>query len=215
VKCPSFLSCICSSWRMGKQPITKSGRAHFVKGTPFPKETDPDVVRRRSKQIEYGKSTAEYKEYAHAVPREERLAHHPKTPNLHRKYSRRAWDGLVRLWRCKLHVWDKPLDIGTPDNGHNDSFSSTSTSSSVLTGELVKTEDPLPQVKVQTERIETRTCPPSPRSSSPFPNALKEEPSWYEETLEFESDYQDCLRLHAEDDIDFKLNVEKDLTLCK
>ena len=36
---------------------------------PFHRETDPAVLQRRTKQIEYGKYTPDYVEYANAVPR--------------------------------------------------------------------------------------------------------------------------------------------------
>lgn len=42
--------------------------------------------------------------------RAERQPFHPKTPNKNRKYSRRAWDGLVRQWRLNLHVWSQSSD---------------------------------------------------------------------------------------------------------
>lgn len=38
--------------------------------------------------------------------RSERQKEHPKTPPKNLKYTRRAWDGLVKSWRVKLHCWD-------------------------------------------------------------------------------------------------------------
>lgn len=32
----------------------------------------------------------------------------PQTPDKYATYSKRAWDGLVRVWRRKLHAWDPP-----------------------------------------------------------------------------------------------------------
>lgn len=89
-------------------------------------ETSRDILDRRQKQIDYGKNTLGYDNYIMKVPkwgevkekiywqvskinfffRTERTREHPKTPPKHLKYSRRAWDGLVKSWKKKLHKYD-------------------------------------------------------------------------------------------------------------
>ncbi|KAJ1521332.1 hypothetical protein ONE63_003008 [Megalurothrips usitatus] len=73
-------------------------------------ETDKETLARRQKQIEYGKNTLGYQRYTKMVPKDSREKRHPKTPPRHLRYSRRAWDGLVKVWRQKLHFWDPPKD---------------------------------------------------------------------------------------------------------
>ncbi|RNA43355.1 proline dehydrogenase mitochondrial isoform X3 [Brachionus plicatilis] len=70
-------------------------------------ETDAEVLRKRQKQINFGKVTSEYQRYVESVPRQKREHHYPKTPNKFRKCSRRKFDGLVKKWRKLLHVWDE------------------------------------------------------------------------------------------------------------
>uniref|UniRef100_V5HHG6 Putative histone rna hairpin-binding protein n=1 Tax=Ixodes ricinus TaxID=34613 RepID=V5HHG6_IXORI len=72
------------------------------------RETDPEVLARRLKQIEYGKSTEGYKRYCDAVPKDKREQLHPRTPDRFTQYSRRSWDAQVRIWRRQLHLWDPP-----------------------------------------------------------------------------------------------------------
>lgn len=69
-------------------------------------ETDPEILARRQKQIDYGKNTIGYDRYRQLVPKEKRTNRDPRTPPKHVKYSRRAWDGMVRIWRQQLHAWD-------------------------------------------------------------------------------------------------------------
>ena len=48
----------------------------------------------------------------HFFYREARKKMHPRTPPLHLKFSRRAWDGLIKVWRQRLHFWDPPSEGG-------------------------------------------------------------------------------------------------------
>lgn len=73
---------------------------------PIEYEKDLSILERRQKQIDYGKNTLGYENYIKQVSRDKRTKEHPKTPPKHVKYSRRAWDGLVKVWRKKLHCFD-------------------------------------------------------------------------------------------------------------
>jgi len=74
-------------------------------------EVDTETLRKRQKRINFGKVTAEYQRYILALPRKQRKAYHPKTPNKFLKCSRRKFDGLIKKWRKLLHVWDENPEL--------------------------------------------------------------------------------------------------------
>ncbi|KAG4075790.1 hypothetical protein HA402_003616 [Bradysia odoriphaga] len=78
-------------------------------------ETSAEILARRQKQIDYGKNTIGYDNYIQQIPRNRRTKDHPWTPPKQFKYSRRAFDGLIKVWRTKLHCFDTPNDDATND----------------------------------------------------------------------------------------------------
>lgn len=73
-------------------------------------ERDPIILKRRQKQIDYGKNTLGYQNYVESIPKRTRGREHPRTPRKGYKYSRRSWDQQIKLWRIKLHNFDSSND---------------------------------------------------------------------------------------------------------
>uniref|UniRef100_A0A182W1L1 Histone RNA hairpin-binding protein RNA-binding domain-containing protein n=1 Tax=Anopheles minimus TaxID=112268 RepID=A0A182W1L1_9DIPT len=93
------------SWRLRRES-SSSGASSQNSRKQLEFEMDEAVLVRRQKQIDYGKNTLGYENYIKQVPKHTRTKEHPSTPQKHLKYSRRAWDGLIRVWRKQLHCFD-------------------------------------------------------------------------------------------------------------
>ena len=74
-------------------------------------ETDTTILTRRQKQIEYCKRTDDYKAYIKEVPKQSRGQSMPKTPDMNRKYSRRQWDGAVKVDIFLQAIYDLPFSF--------------------------------------------------------------------------------------------------------
>ncbi|KAL0883085.1 hypothetical protein ABMA27_016551 [Loxostege sticticalis] len=96
---------------------SEDGKTNRPPRKPLELETDPEILQRRQKQIDYGKNTVGYQNYMEQVPINQRTKEHPKTPDKYTKYSRRSWDTLIKIWRKNLHEYDssKVPDVGESD----------------------------------------------------------------------------------------------------
>ncbi|KAJ1437161.1 histone RNA hairpin-binding protein RNA-binding domain-containing protein [Ochromonadaceae sp. CCMP2298] len=76
-------------------------------------DVDTNRVNARLKQIQYGKNTIGYDNYAAAVSKKQRgkLSVHPRTPDPYEDVSKRSFDGSIMAWRRSLHRWDNMEDI--------------------------------------------------------------------------------------------------------
>ncbi|CAF0751726.1 unnamed protein product [Didymodactylos carnosus] len=125
-------------------------------------ECSPKELCRRQKDISKGKLTKSYEIYAKSILRKNRETDHPKTPCKYKKCSRRAFDGMIKIWRRRLHMFDnndennedrKPkLDDTQTDSlvssgntpvssQHSDGWSTQSSSSVSTTDDILGNDD--------------------------------------------------------------------------
>ncbi|KRT82925.1 hypothetical protein AMK59_3350 [Oryctes borbonicus] len=101
-----------STSSMNSSPESKKFKGDQKRKKKKEVERDPVVLKRRQKQIDYGKNTIGYDRYITLIPKHKRASGDPQTPDKYRKYSRRGWDGLIKHWRLKLHHYD-PVEEGS------------------------------------------------------------------------------------------------------
>ncbi|KAI3636183.1 hypothetical protein MIR68_005535 [Amoeboaphelidium protococcarum] len=73
-----------------------------------PPPSDPERrLAQRQKQIDIGKNTPEYRNYISIKPNKNRRGRYdPQTPDKHQDISKRNWEGQMKVWRRKLHMFD-------------------------------------------------------------------------------------------------------------
>ena len=98
-----------------KNSASRKGAATFYGSDAL--ETDKKRLAKRQKQVDYGKNTIGYTRYLARVPRAQRTRDMPHTPDIRKKMSKRAFDGLIAQWRRRLHDYDPNDEDGEDADG--------------------------------------------------------------------------------------------------
>eukprot|EP00484_Ammonia_sp_Unknown_P021022 CAMPEP_0197034936 /NCGR_PEP_ID=MMETSP1384-20130603/12857_1 /TAXON_ID=29189 /ORGANISM="Ammonia sp." /LENGTH=198 /DNA_ID=CAMNT_0042464911 /DNA_START=604 /DNA_END=1200 /DNA_ORIENTATION=+ len=72
------------------------------------------------RQVDIGKNTPEYQNYLKSVPKHQREAHHPRTPNARQKMPNKWWKTAVNRWRKALHAFDLDAPVSNESGTHGD-----------------------------------------------------------------------------------------------
>jgi hypothetical protein len=96
---------------VNQAPVVASGKLAELPLLLRPKDAiAPSMLHQRQKQIDIGKNTRQYRRYVTLIPRHQRTAEHPRTPDPRKPVSRRQFDGLLRQWRQLLHRFDDGVE---------------------------------------------------------------------------------------------------------
>lgn len=77
-----------------------------VKGPAPNVLSEGERLSRRIGDIALVKGGAAYLKYITAVPKPTRTRAQPRTPNPHKQWSKRGWDGLMKKWKKQLYEFD-------------------------------------------------------------------------------------------------------------
>ena len=97
----------CSKGKGAKRYFEKDEKTPEGEPKNKRKKVDEETIRRRQKQIDYGKNNTSYDYYKKKVPKNKRPRYYPRTPDITLEYSRRQWDGLIKSWKLRVHDWVK------------------------------------------------------------------------------------------------------------
>lgn len=125
-----------SSSRQSGRSSRRGSRTAATSRSAGEMETQMDVLKRRQKDVDYGKNTIGYQNYADLVPKDKRKKEQPTTPDKFRKMSRRCWDNMVRMWRVKLHSFDPAADGDDQEVELSDILSDMSFDSKITFGDF-------------------------------------------------------------------------------
>lgn len=74
-------------------------------------ETNEKTIIQRQKHVDYGKNQEVYCKYLSTIPDKKlRKEKDPWTPDKYMKSSTRIWDGSIKSWKKKLHLWEAEFE---------------------------------------------------------------------------------------------------------
>lgn len=217
IVCKNVLPCDIDLHKSNTSGIKK----HFRdKDDPSRPPMTAKQVYQRQKQIDIGKNTPEYINYVKNVARVERTDLHPKTPPPELKRSTRSWQGMLRVWRRKLHYWDpvepakgtkeEKLDDGSQD--YKCSIKSEETEQIDLFTAAIKQEELDPEFN---DEYTTLSVFDIDESVLMPPNCKKVKVDKSEDEPINHDNYEFCFSLPNEDSVEDKYGILNELEIKK